>query len=175
MTKIIIPFFVAFATLSSAWATSWKQETVYWVQYNFSDYAFGKPVASVQVHTGILRAAEPRCRGRGFESHSYWESVDDLQMVRINQHFFAKKKFHATTNPCQAPVIGPMAQYWVTFVDGSQMITQEALVSFTTEPELRTNIWEDFIRAVNQLDFQFQSTQDSLETSGKMLQWEHAS
>jgi hypothetical protein len=175
MNKSLLSFLALFTTLSSAWATSWKQETVYWVQYHFSDYAFGKPVASVLAHTGILRAAEPRCRGRGFESHSYWESVDDLEMVRTNQHFYAKKKFHATTNPCQAPVVGPLVQYWVSFQDGSQMITQETLVPLTTEPELKANIWEDFIRAVNQIDFQFQDIQDASETSGKMIQWEHAS
>src|SRR4051812_16833262 len=106
----IISFMVTFPTAN---ATSWTQESAYWVLYHFSDFAFGKPVASVFVHTGISRGAQPSCRGRGFVPHAYWEAIENIPLVRSNQHFFGKKRFLISTGTCQNPSLGPIAQYWV--------------------------------------------------------------
>jgi hypothetical protein len=118
-----------FALIPSAHATSETGTYAYFVHYNFSEVAFGKRVASVVVHTAVLRGPD-ECRG-AFET--YWENIQDVQMTTSNGNFTATAKVQSSVGECQPSQLGPIVQYWVNFKDGTQLITTSALVPVLTQ------------------------------------------
>lgn len=124
---------VALFWVSPAFAstpTAWEENDSFWITYNFSTVAFGKSVASVSAHTGVLRQGGENCSGLPPLSGD-WDDVQDVVMTNTGGHFFGKSRLDSHTGECQISVSGPVVQYWITFTDGSSMITQSTMVQYT--------------------------------------------
>jgi hypothetical protein len=174
---IVAYVFSMLGTFQNARAETWKKDSVYWVNFHFSNFAFEKkiPVSRVVVHTGLLREPNPLCRGRFFKTGPYWEDEAWIPMDHAPDHFFSKKRFHSFVGQCQDPVIGPIVQYWVYFSDGDVRVTQPVLVQLNSL--LLNHDFSsagDFWSTVTAFDKEFGALQDAWETSGKAIHWTRA-
>lgn len=144
MKNILVIAAVGIATISSAHATTEAGQFVFFAKYNFSKVAFGKPVKSVMIHTGVL--VQPGCSS---SSGAYWDNVQDKVMFDAVDHFQAEDvKFVTRANECNS-VKGVIVQYWVTFTDSSTLQTNPAMVPVATtldagsDPNTRTNLEQE--------------------------------
>jgi hypothetical protein len=110
-------------------ATWYGQSFEYNVAYHFNGVAWGKQVKTVYVHTGALIEL------RDYNSdqvRTRWEDVKHIQMEYVNDHFEAATVIIATegggTGSEYSINKGPVVQYWVTFVDGSSVITDTVAI-----------------------------------------------
>lgn len=115
-------FWVALIILFSisAFATHYSGAQTYYVQYYFTLEASGKKIQSVIVHTGVLQTS---CRGG-----NYWNNVQDVQMNRHEDHFNARLILLGQIDSGCDNAKAPIVQYWITFEDGSKMITSEEII-----------------------------------------------
>jgi hypothetical protein len=155
-------------------SSSTLQESIYWVNYHFTDEAWGKRISRVWIHTGVLRGPEPRCLGRGFEVHPNWESVQHLAMTKKGNHFFAKHRFEVPTGKCQAPSLGPIVQYWIEYTNGDFQMTSPVLVPIQSVLEIQSPTPDQLKALIETQDLGFTAMTDASETAGKMIEWEHA-
>src|SRR4051812_41460987 len=117
MIKKLLTLSLALASVP-AFATHYSGNRTYFTQYDFSAQAFGKQVKSVIVHTGVLE--------RGCSGESYWSDVKNVPMERHGNHFNARAMVTGATDSGCTSANGAIAQYWVTFEDGSTLITTPA-------------------------------------------------
>ncbi len=102
------------------YATSWHGRKVYLIQAHYSAEAFGKEVASVMVHSGV----SVKEQNWGLSSDkTYWVDVQDHQLTRYDRHFQSTFLLHAQDGKFMPSILGPVVQYWVTFKDGSSLIS----------------------------------------------------
>jgi hypothetical protein len=111
----------------NAQATTLSGAYVYEAVYNFSKVAFSKSVKSVTVHTGVSVFG-----GCGASPSLYWDNVQDVTMKDAGDHFMAAAKLVTAASECNS-VKGPMVQYWVSFTDGSSMVTDASLIPVTNQ------------------------------------------
>jgi len=130
MKNKMLILFAVLCAVSSAFATTLSGQDVYYVDYNFSGNAFSKNVTSVMVHTGILRGEKSGC---GISTSPYWDSVQDVEMKQVGDHFFAQARLTVGLGECQPSIDGPIVQYWVTFEDGSTLKTDVAYIPITSQ------------------------------------------
>lgn len=158
---------------ASAFATTWSEKDSFWVTYEFSANAFGKSVASVMVHTGVLRQGGDSCGGTLYPG--YWDDVHDVVMTRTGDHFFAKARLDSGTGECQIGVAGPIVQYWLTFTDGSKLITDSIEVPYSDTPITVTTLGTlDWDRSTTANDQAFASVTDANATSATRLRYSWA-
>lgn len=134
MHRTLAPLALAFLCLTGlgaprALATWYGTESTYAVTYHFTAEAWGKPVASVAVHTGVL--VEHR-DGRE------WQSVQHLAMQRDGDHYTARATLVGSAGGGSGAEytldLGPVAQYWVEFADGTTSITEVSGVPVVVTP-----------------------------------------
>lgn len=106
-----------------AFSTTYSSSHVYATQLNFSATAWGKEVAGVYAHTGILTTASSWRGGQIF-----WQDVQHVHLEKAGDHFFAKAIVRASSEYEYQYVSGPIVQYWVYFADGTQMVTDAVMV-----------------------------------------------
>jgi hypothetical protein len=128
MKKTILSLVALMVIASSAYATTVSGSKVYFLDYNFSGNAYGRAVKSVMVHTAILRSNS----GCPSNVSPYWDSVQDVQMKQVGDHFFAQARLSVAASECAPTVEGPIVQYWVTFQDGSSYQSNPARVPVTS-------------------------------------------
>lgn len=149
-------------------ATTWSGRDQYWVSYHFTKIAFGKQVRSVYIHTGILRQQR-----YGYDS-TYWENVAHIPMEDKGNHFFAKLKLTAYPGEMEPNVIGPIVQYWVSFTDGTEMITDGSLLPVTdvTPPFYPSS--SEFAFTCREFDLKFQTQTDADHTFAYLVHEAHS-
>ncbi|WP_434042731.1 MULTISPECIES: hypothetical protein [Sorangium] len=105
----------------TAFATHVSIVLHFFTQFHFTGQAFGKKVKSVKVHAGSLQRA---CNGS-----TYWLNIQDLDMTARDGKFNARAVLVGFSDVfgCDKN-LGAIAQYFVTFEDGSTMITQPAMI-----------------------------------------------
>ncbi|WP_437733490.1 hypothetical protein [Sorangium sp. So ce1335] len=104
----------------TAFATHASIVLHYFTQFHFTGQAFGKKVKSVKVHAGALQ--------RACDDSIYWLHVQDLDMTERDGKFNARAVLVGFSDiGCDAN-LGAIVQYFVTFEDGSTMITQPAMI-----------------------------------------------
>ncbi len=166
----ILTFFGLLLSLSlphSVYATTWgMKETVVSV-YSFSEKAFGKEVASVSVHTGILKERST-CAG---EHGTFWDSVQDIKMERSGSgRFFAKAMFASSSGECQPLVRELVVQYFVLFTDGSQMVTEVLSIPTQLNETSSSQDFQDQIKSLGE-DFRNWADSDSTRAWGVKYNW----
>lgn len=141
-----------FATLAlfistSAFATSYYTDTRYLASFQFDAIAFGQPVREVMVHAGVLESAE----GYGQATVRKWMDVKDLMMSPSPHGFFAKglfKHFDTGNSGSRKIGLGLIVQYWITFQDGSTMITEPRLHTTPGTRSCGPNFYRDELAAL---------------------------
>ena len=122
-----------FAT-PSAFASWYGTESTYSVKYDFSGRAWGKEVASVTVHTGVL--IELRDASGVNRPELFWQDIQDVVMLRSGDRFAADATVIGVagggTGHDYTADLGPVAQYWVVFADGSRLISEVVSVPLRT-------------------------------------------
>jgi hypothetical protein len=108
-------------------ASSFYTSDHYFALFHFDAVAWGKAVRSVKVHTGVLEQAAFSDSGNG----QYWADVQDILMVKVGDHFFAKAKLDGFSQSHNDSNLGPVVQYFVEFEDGTSMITNAVKISIS--------------------------------------------
>lgn len=120
MFKLALALSIALS--SSAFASSASYKSQYYVRFHFSEKAYGKTVKSVFVHTGVsVDTSSPY-----YETpNPVWQDVNDVQLHKTGDHFFVRTQLKASYFISSGGIrkVAPVAQYWVTFEDGSKLVT----------------------------------------------------
>ena len=106
-----------------------EQSYEFYTTYHYSGVAYGKTVKSVRVHTGVYK--EIISNIPTLTTSSTWESVQDIDLSSVGDHFFGKQSFSARSKYNErgsSTPIGVAVQYWVQFVDGSSLVSDVYVV-----------------------------------------------
>jgi hypothetical protein len=123
--SLFIALAFTFAALAApvAHATTYSSTTTYFTRFHFDAEAFGKPVAAVSAHTGVLTV-----KAAWRDADAYWVDVHDIALVRAGDHFEAKATLVGSSSYANHYAQGVVVQYWVTFEDGTELITDAVTV-----------------------------------------------
>lgn len=98
--------------ITPAIASHGYTHTDYFLGVEFSQFAYGKKVRSVTVHSGVLL------------SDGSWTSIKDTQLKLEADHFIGKIELSSDTENNGPVAIAPVIQYGVSFEDGSTFTTE---------------------------------------------------
>jgi hypothetical protein len=109
---------------NAAHATYYGCDSTYLISANFSEKAYGKSVQAVAIHSGTLELINDASTG---SQKKIWSGMSDIKMVKVGNHFFGKVETSGHSGGGTGAIVtknlGPVIQYWITFVDGSSMIS----------------------------------------------------
>ncbi len=106
-----------------AFATTFSATQSYYTALHFSARAWGKDVTGVYAHVGVLTKASAWRGGAEF-----WDGVQHVRLEKAGDHYFAKALLGGSSGYEYQYATGPIVQYWVYFADGTQLVTDAALV-----------------------------------------------
>jgi hypothetical protein len=131
----------------------------YMVVFHHTAQAFGKPVAAVYAHAGVLMRNPQEWGGE-----EYWVSIQHVPLEAKGDHLFAKAQFQAQSRPGAEQALGAMVQYWVYFQDGTQLKTRNIPI------QLERHVYESWGRTYTDVlgatRHEFTRRQDAARTGG---------
>jgi hypothetical protein len=157
---------MALLSSGSAYATHYSGTDIHFVQYHFTSVAFGKKVRSVIVHTGVLQ--------RSCSVGEIWTDVKDITLSNKGDHFNTRATLTASISSGCMSSEGVLAQYFVTFDDGSTLVTSPALVP-TSSLGTFTETDTDGDKALREAAERLKTADDSTSTRGEVVRVGHAS
>jgi len=119
MKRVIIALFVLLAA-APALASSYSGTATFFTRIHFTEYAWGKKVAQVYAHVGVLTQDGGR---------TYWDDVRHQALQLENGKFTGKVVLYGQRSSQGAHAKDVVLQYWVTFADGSQRVTEPFVVT----------------------------------------------
>ncbi len=165
--RVFLRCFAAFLLFlsSHSFATSWKSDIVYFVRAHYSAVAFGKPVQSVMVHTGVLEQDGPGWMGA--REIFYWTDSKDIFLQQKGDHFAGQYLLEASSSKFGPFVKYPVVQYWITFTDGTRTISD--VYPIEVDRELTISQADEFARLRRDWEEAFSRLTDSTETTADAL------
>lgn len=165
MKKLALATAAALATLAcgTAFATSGGCQIRYATRFQFDRIAFGKEVVGVYAHVGSLQRASAWRGGQ-----RSWDDVQHIQLVPTASAGFVGYGTIAGAESYEYTYSeGAIVQYWVYFADGSQMITEPAMVRIagSTSVQDSSNFDRKAADAIEQL-----SHEPAVDTSAIKIQ-----
>lgn len=131
----------------------------YMVVFHHTGLAFDRPVDAVYAHTGVVMQDPDRLGGG-----SYWVDVRHVPMTRQGDHFFARQKLQAWSQPGGATPRGVAVQYWVHFQDGSLQRSRDLPVSL--DRHVYRSWGPSYSGALAGAQHEFERRQDAARTGG---------
>ncbi len=104
-----------------AHATGYNGVATFYTTIHFSDVAWSKEVKAVSAHIGVLTI-------RGGTGEAFWSDVLHVPLKHEGGKFVNWAVLHGSRTSDADNARGAMVQYWVTFADGSSLVTDPFLV-----------------------------------------------
>ncbi len=146
-------------------AKTWGTESVYYVKAHYSAEAYGKPVQSVMIHCGVLAQDSPPAPGR--IEIDFWADSQDLYLESKGDHFAGQVRLEAHSSAFGPFVKYPVIQYWVSFTDGTQSVSE--VLPVTLGQSLTVSRADEFARLRRTWEEAFSRVYDAERTSADVL------
>lgn len=121
--------------------------------------AYGRRVAAVYAHAGVLMQNPDRLGG-----DTFWVDVRHEPMQRRGGHFFAKASMQARSQPGGPQAVGAVVQYWVYFQDGSHLKTRD--LPLDLDRHVYQTWGKSYVDALGGMEHEFNRRDDASATEG---------